>query len=420
MLLQIWAEIRKIIGNRWIWLAFIAVLLISYATSSVSDVKNQYQGLSDEQELLEGNRAYWYMQEIGKEYEGVMDPAWFNKVEDDYTTALQVYLSTILDIAKMQEMYGDDWINDYIANEKNSIKKDVLKEPSEQTEKDYLLFYKEADTSEAAEVPLRYSFLSLLRTRYAQIIETRSWDQPGNESNQVTNFIGAFLNEEDVFYYGNSDGWNALVSLLSNHFFLLSMFFILISSNLFNKEKHMQMMEMIRTSKYGKQKCAIAKMIAVTLTAWLFVLLLFVIDTFYIGITMGLGNWQVHAMTVSKAITPFTFQQVYFYAIGIYAFAAFLIVQICSMLSCLLKSSYLSLLLSTAVIILPEVLPGQIFDLFPIRLLNLTDTLLGKLIITVADRIYFIKDFALIWIIPILICMLITYTYYKSYQFLKD
>lgn len=99
---------------------------------------------------------------------------------------------------------------------------------------------------------------------------------------------------------------------------------------------------------------------------------------------------------------------------------AFVIVQTCCLLSCLLKSNYVSLLLSTAVIVIPNVLPWKIFHLFPMQFMELGSSLINGATFQFADTIYFIKDIAFIWILPIIVFDLIGYYYYKSYHFLKE
>lgn len=432
MLLQIWAEMKKILKNKWIWLIFMAVILISSVFSQSSSNLREYQGLSDEGEMLNGKEAYWYTEEIGKEYEGAMDDAWFARFEQDYMEAKKKYLAANFDVSRMQEVYGNDWMDYYIANEKDFMNEKHIKENPEYLEQGRMPYY---EIEQAPGYTLRYSFLSSLRYNYVEYVQTKPWNQngivkKGSEDfslysntllqNQEKDFIKDTLNKEEIFYYGNSDGWKALLSLIANSYFLFPMFLILISSNMFNKEKNTQMMEIIRTSKYGKKKCAIAKIIAITLTAWLFTALLLAADTLYIFTTMGLGNWQVNAAAAYVSISPFTFQQIYLSTIALYMLGAFVIVQTCCLLSCLLKSNYVSLLLSTAVIVIPNVLPGKIFHLFPLQFMELGSCLINGATFQFLDSIYFIKDIAFIWILPIIVFALIGYYYYKSYRFLKE
>lgn len=432
MLLQIWAEMKKILKNKWIWLIFIGVILISNIFSQSSSNLREYQGLSDEGEMLNGKEAYWYTEEIGKEYEGAMDDAWFARFEQDYVEEQKKYLAANFDVSRMQEVYGNDWMDYYIANEEDFMNEKHIKENPEYLEQGRMPYY---EIEQAPRYTLRYSFLSSLRNNYVEHVQTKPWNQngivkKGREDfslysntllqNKEKDFIKDTLNKEEIFYYGNSDGWKALLSLIANSYFLFPMFLILISSNMFNKEKNTQMMEIIRTSKYGKKKCAIAKIIAITLTAWLFTALLLAADTLYIFTTMGLGNWQVNAAAAYVSISPFTFQQIYLSAIALYMLGAFVIVQTCCLLSCLLKSNYVSLLLSTAAIVIPNVLPGKIFHLFPMQFMELGSSLINGATFQFLDSIYFIKDIAFFWILPIIVFALIGYYYYKSYRFLKE
>ena len=432
MFLQIWAEMKKILKNKWIWLVFIGVLLVSNVFSQSSSNLSEYQGLSDEGEMLKGKEAYWYTEEVGKEYEGEMDEAWFTKLEQDYVEAQKKYLAANFDVSHMQEVYGNDWMEYYIANEKDFINEKYIKENPEYLDQGLMPYY---EIEHAPGYTLRYSFLSSLRYNYVEYIQTKPWNQEGlvekgsekfslysNSMLEDTekDFIKETLNKETTFYYGNSDGWKALISLIANSYFLFPMFLILISSNMFNKEKNTQMMEIIRTSKYGKKKCASAKIIAITLTAWLFTALLLGADTLYIFTTMGLGNWNVNAAAAYVSISPFTFQQIYLSAIALYMFGAFVIVQTCCLLSCILKSNYVSLLISTAAIVIPNVLPGKIFHLFPMQFMELGSILANGATFQLADSIYFTKDIVYLWILPVIVFVSISYYYYKSYYFLKE
>lgn len=436
MVTQIIAECKKVLKNKWIWIIYFILILIIFQTGSTRLNSVDYFGYRDDGSYVEGSEAKEYLQGIAETYEGKMDAAWYSNFDKDLREAQKDNALFCADEKRMIENYGENWLDIYLENSDSFY----VDDGSNQYEKeDKKPFYKKSDLNRGG--LLRNDFLITLNANYVGMIKEKRWNNDTNIKSDVIGktdaakdamywqskstdedvkvFVLAELNEQEVFEYGNSDGWELLISLFESAYFLLPMFIILVTSNMFNKERSSHMIEVMKTCTYGKRKTAYAKICASILIALGACVSFICISTFYVMMKEGLGNWNALYSIIINAINSFTIKEVFLGSILLFLSGSIIVAITSSFISCIVKSSYISLIVSVLVFVLPLFLTFEFATLFPINLMEIESIFASISVIHIFDNFYMITDVVWIWIIPVVLLCGGTIIAYRSYSFQK-
>lgn len=423
MILQILYEGKKLLRSPWVWLGFFAVLLGSLFLNTLH-VSTNWQGYAEDGSILKGEQVIAYEQEIQKGYEGEMDDAWFQALHMEVEQAIKQDAMLRVDHTKMEEAYGRDWLSLYCEAPYRFLDIEVM-EQNPDASFDELPFY----TMDAYKngVLLKRTILEELQNGYAGFVKERLWNQTHEEkkdaywtrrmSQQEQQKVLADLNKRASFFYGESTGWKMVLNGFAGAYFLFPIFLIILTSQMFNKEKSSNMMELIKTSSYGKRKVAYAKLLAGILLTLMFTWLLVGGILLYAYSRYDLGNWNALLSVLNAgAINPFTLKDAVLGGIWMITIGA-LVVSIVSMfLSCMLKSRYASLVLSIVVFILPALIQNDVMKLMPIHFMEVKNVFFSIQMLSLFHSLYYFVEVVWIWILPMVMFCITSIWQYRSYH----
>lgn len=179
---------------------------------------------------------------------------------------------------------------------------------------------------------------------------------------------------------GTYNTWGDLFLVTSNMFLLASLFIIFICSSVFSSEVSSNINQLLLSTKYGRGKLTMAKIIAATGISIPIFVIIQLISFLFFYFYYGISGWDASIQTnFSFKLYDFPMEmnnlQVYLLVIGIQLIGALSIVGITLLISCMTKSPFISFAISLGAFILPYLL-GNIFqtgtmnkilNLFPIQ-----------------------------------------------------
>lgn len=427
MISQILCECKKVLRNCWIWVIFLGVIVFS----SFVNVHNRgsWIGYREDGSLIQDEEAMDYEREILQSYEGEMNAAWFTRLHQDVREAQKEDVLLRADHEKMQMVYGDDWLAHYMENAESYMQSVQLEVDVEHSSTIPILYVK--DTFKNGNL-LEYSALQTLAHGYASFVEEKQWNLGMRKEDSKEAYWTRNLTEKEkekviddvnsmsAYSYGETSGWKEVFNNMEGAYFVFPIFLIILTSNMFNKEMSSNMVEILKTSRYGKRKAAFAKLyagIALTMMFTCILLLWFFLSAY---LRYGLGNWNVLLSEIMQnAMSPFTVKDAILGGIWIISIGA-LVVSMTSMLfSCILKSPYLSLILSAVIFILPAFLRADIVQLFPIHFMAVWDVFTSIETFSVLGSLYYLAQIIWIWLFPMLVFGIICISYYSAYRFIE-
>lgn len=424
MILQILYEGKKILRSPWVWLGFLAVLLGSLFLNTLH-VSTNWQGYAEDGNILKGEQVIAYEQELQKDHEGEMDDTWFQTLHMEVEQAIKQDAMLRADHTKMVEAYGKDWLSLYCEDPYQFLEIGIMEQNPEASFHE-LPFYTMGTYQEG--VLLKRSILEELQNGYAGFVKERLWNQIHEEkkdaywtrrmSKQEQEKVLADLNAKASFFYGESTGWKMVLNGFAGAYFLFPIFLIILTSQMFNKEKSSNMMELIKTSTYGKRKVAYAKLLAGVLLTLIFTWLLISGILLYAYFRYGLGNWNALLSVLNTgAINPFTLKEAVLGGIWMISVGA-LVVSIVSMFfSCMLKSRYASLVLSIVVFLLPALIQNDVMKLMPIHFMEVKNVFFSIQMVSLFHSLYYFVEVVWIWILPMILLCIACIWQYRSYHF---
>lgn len=424
MILQVLYEGKKILRSPWVWLGFLAVLLGSLFLNTLH-VSTNWQGYAEDGSILKGEQVIAYEQELQKDHEGEMDDTWFQTLHMEVEQAIKQDAMLRADHTKMEEAYGKAWLSLYCEDPYRFLEIGIMEQNPDVSFHE-LPFYKMDAYKDG--VLLKRSILEELQNGYASFVKERLWNQIHEEkkdaywtrrmSQQEQQHVLADLNARTSFFYGESTGWRMVLNGFAGAYFLFPIFLIILTSQMFNKEKSSNMMELIKTSTYGKRKVAYAKLLAGVLLTLIFTWLLISGILLYAYFHYGLGNWNALLSVLNTgAINPFTLKEAVLGGIWMISVGA-LVVSIVSMFfSCMLKSRYASLVLSIVVFLLPALIQNDVMKLMPIHFMEVKNVFFSIQMLTLFHSLYYFVEVVWIWILPMMLLCIACIWQYRSYHF---
>lgn len=189
-----------------------------------------------------------------------------------------------------------------------------------------------------------------------------------------------FASFQNPLKLGAYNTWGDLFLVTNSIFLLASLFIIFICASVFSSEAASKINQLLLSTKYGREKLTLAKIIAATGVAASVFLVIQLISFLFFYYYYGMSGWDASIQTnFSVMLYDFPMEmnnlQVYLLVIGIQLLGLLSVVGITLLISSLTKSPIISLAISLGVFILPYLLGkiyqtgliAKIINLFPIQ-----------------------------------------------------
>ena len=205
--------------------------------------------------------------------------------------------------------------------------------------------------------------------------------KPVGTSSQVDQLLNMYEQVQVPFYFDYYDGWERMSSSFSIFVALVVSAIIVISlSPVFSDEYSQKTDAIILTTRYGKNKVIVAKLISsfiFTLAVYLFfVTVNFILHAAIYGLDGGNANIQLHSWYYQSPY-HFTFLKLNLFSMGLSLIGLVFIAAITLFISSKTKNPFITVILSTAVLYIPKIDVSEIsytahilLGLFPINMMN--------------------------------------------------
>lgn len=436
MLTLIWYEFKKLFLKKSTLVLIILITGLGYITTSdnmsyMNDVQDTI-AYTDDMRKVTSNELKAYRKSIQKEYAGYMDDAWKQKIEKDYQSEkIKSYLTNV-DEAMMIQKYGDDWKTQFekhpeifeqikYENEQDGRATDTGKKPF------YVLDYT---------TTVRYSVLSDIISNDLDLMN-QPWNKNLSEDvidahgkHEKMNFFipntilksetkTAYFKEKmdtiSIFYYDDTTGWNILLNTMASTRFGLALAIIFIASRSINSDQ--EIMDIMKSSQFGKKKAILAKLIALLLSCVCFVAVYASIFTLYVYLTTGLGSWQASTYFLNNYASPYTIKDTFIGGTMLLLCGSITAGFVSALLSTYFKKGFVSFALSLLIFVAPIVLPSSIECLFPVEYMDFSSIYLYTNIMEVFHQCYLTPIFIyIITAIVFVICCGFIIPRYHSYK----
>lgn len=265
---------------------------------------------------------------------------------------------------------------------------------------------------------------------YDNILKGLSADKlrPAGTTNEVDKLLNMYEQIQLPFYYDYYDGWEELSSSFSVLIALVvSAIIVICLSPVFSEEYSQKTDAIILTTKHGKNKVIIAKLMS-SLLFTLSVFLLFAVLNFTLyakvyGLDGFNANIQLHGWYYQSPY-DMTFLDLYLYSLGLSFTGLLFIAAITLFISSKVKSPFITVILSASILYIPKIDLSDIsytatilLELFPINMMNAAEhfelgvfyNLFGTLLL---------QPTMMIFTAAIIAVLLLTFTYksFKNHQ----
>lgn len=205
--------------------------------------------------------------------------------------------------------------------------------------------------------------------------------RPVGTSNEVDKLLKMYEQVQVPFYYDYYDGWEKMSSSFSILVALVvSAIIVICLSPVFSEEYSQKTDAIILTTKYGKNKVILAKLISslifILSIYLLFGTLNFTLHAAIYGLDGSNANIQLHGWYYQSPYN-FTFLELNFFSMGLSLIGLLFIAIITLFISSKVKSPFITVILSAAVLYIPKIDVSEIsytanivLDLFPINMMN--------------------------------------------------
>lgn len=211
---------------------------------------------------------------------------------------------------------------------------------------------------------------------------------------------------------GNYNTWGNLFNVTNQLFILASLLIIFICSSIYSGETSSNINQLLLSTKHGRGKLTIAKIIAATGVSILLFLAIQIISFTFFYFYHGISGWDASIQTnFSVSLYGFPVElnnmQVFFLVIAVQMVGILSIVGMTLFISSITKSPFISLTISLGVFIIPYLLGtifqsgiiAKILNLFPIQ-----NYLVEKMLkIMQTNTVYFFDSF--FWNVILTICV---------------
>lgn len=205
--------------------------------------------------------------------------------------------------------------------------------------------------------------------------------RPVGTSNELTKLLNMYEQVEVPFYYDYYDGWEKMSSNFSILVALvISAIIVICLSPVFSEEYSQRTDAIILTTKYGKNKVMVAKLLSsliFTLAVYfLFVTLHFILHAMIYGLDGYKASIQLHGWYYQSPYNM-DFLELTIYSFGLSLIGLLFIAVITLFISSKMKSPFITVILSAAILYIPKIDVSEIsytaaliLDLFPINMMN--------------------------------------------------
>lgn len=205
--------------------------------------------------------------------------------------------------------------------------------------------------------------------------------RPVGTSNELTKLLNMYEQVEVPFYYDYYDGWEKMSSNFSILVALvISAIIVICLSPVFSEEYSQRTDAIILTTKYGKNKVIVAKLLSsliFTLAVYfLFVTLHFILHAMIYGLDGYKASIQLHGWYYQSPYNM-DFLELTIYSFGLSLIGLLFIAVITLFISSKMKSPFITVILSAAILYIPKIDVSEIsytaaliLDLFPINMMN--------------------------------------------------
>lgn len=440
MIRLIYLEFKKLFFKRSILILLILTSIFAYFSvvgtfsshGSFINMDDDSESYTDEGKLVDGRDKINYINSIRHEYAGIINEQWQLNLLNDLNECKIKELLLNVDEKKMINDYGNNWKELYLSNSDQYIE---ISEEVKDIPEDKLPFY--IKSYDDYKTLIRYeTIFNILAT--SEPITEKSWDNINIEktydeervyeyseyipinvakSQALQKIFKSKLNNTS-FIFDDYQGWSIIVNAMSFARFLFAIIIVFICSKCFNDDHNCNMIDVVKSTQYGKKKLVFIKLIAILLTCVSVTIVYTGLITLLTMTLRGLGNWETSIIFMSGNVSPYTFKDAYFGGFSLLLLGSITIGFISVLLSVFMKKAYFSFAISLLIMVLPSVLNGSIAKLFPVNYMDF----LG--IYTSFDMIYFFESYYSINVFAFLttfilfiVLSLITVFYYRTYKY---
>lgn len=189
-----------------------------------------------------------------------------------------------------------------------------------------------------------------------------------------------FANFNTPLNIGGYNTWGDFFNVTNSLFMLASLFIIFICSSIFSSEASANINQLLLSTKYGRGKLTIAKIIVAIWVSILIFLVIQLISLIFFYTYHGLSGWDANIQT-NFSVMLYNFPiymnnfQVYLLVIGVQMIGVLSIIGITLLISSMTKSPFISLAISLGIFFVPFLLGkiyqtgivAKILNLFPIQ-----------------------------------------------------
>lgn len=429
-------ECKKILTQKVNILLLLVITLLSFAMfyfNYTEEMQNEYQGTYYDDDGTEMTLAQRKEEtyKAKEQWTGEMNAEWWNRLNIAYRDASERDDRKRIDFDQMDALYGKDWYEEYFQDHSKFYYEFELEQGIDVSGK-RLLYPLETIKNNtihdiADDVVLR------LQWNYAGImVEKRPWNNEGaylttmfssynnepedfsafayqNLTTEELNVLKDILNEREPFHYGNSKDTMLILNTLSFVGTLLMIWSIVISCNIFNKERKNQMLEVLSTCSKGRKSLFVNKVCAVGACG--FFGYLFVLGTLlgYCALTDHFGDLDVNITEQLNMVSIFTYKEGLILSLLMILLGVLATCAIGCLISTWIKSTYRSMAATFAIMLVPAILPiwSRYDILLPSQFMQVRDVAIANFTIPLFDHVVFLwKLLPLVWI-PVTIALIL-------------
>lgn len=358
---------------------------------------------------------------------GTMDTAWWNRLKVAKKAADKRIDTHFFNMEKMNALYGKDWYEDYQSNKRDYAYADDTKEAKKgkrilYLREEFLPNYKEDIADEV---------VSMLYLNYGKtMLADKPWNsEDGTFGTMYSSFnnekvaalvysldvsraelqlLKDYMNEKKSFHYGDSREWFSLLETYSTVGIVLMVWVLVISSNVVNRERKQNMLEVLSSCSRGGSALFLSKLAAVITCALIGLLLMILPVTLYAWLSGNLGDMEVNITEGLHMISIFTYQEGFLISMEVLVLGAVVCAILGTLASTCLKSSYVSLGFCMLCMLAGTALSSYTswMKLFPFKFMEITCVAVRGFTCNLFDHAFFLwKLLPLVWIpCTILLC----------------
>lgn len=416
-------ECKKILmhkGNLIALLLFTILSMFAYHALVDEKLDNtfQFDFQYEDGSLIARKDQIHIRSETKQAWKGVMDDAWWNRLEKANKEAEKRWDSHIIDFSKMEATYGVDWYEDYKAHSDRYGNPEYDDMDGKQE-----LYYREDTRTYGKQDIIDMTVMDIYQYGKTMIVKQPWNHEDGTDGFMISMFdntkvpspVYAYdvskeevlllkqkMNEKENFRYGDSKHLDVLFTALSLMGILLMFWVVLISGNMINKERRRGMLETLSTCKKGKGRLFLSKLLAVICCAMLGSFVMASALVLYAALCDGIGDLSVNATESVNLISIVTYGEGLVTTFAMMSLGIVIIATIGVFFSTFFRSSYISMAILLVFCFMSGYgWMGTFHNLMPDAMLD-ADRAINCFTISLFDHVWYLTDIRLLIWIPLL------------------